>query len=125
MDEFEAMMKSQMTTLKNQMGVIKEYIDTYDQRSMKLRQTITNELIVALISRFEKNEKMLNDINEKIDNVKDEMEMSNAKVQSSMERSIKEIKEEISQVEMEKAIAKIFQDREIKVNSKALQDLRQ
>ena len=123
MEEFESMMKSQMTTLKNQMGVIKDYIDTYEQRNLKLRQTITNELIVALISRFEKNEKMLNDINEKIDSVRDEMEMSNANVQSSMERSIKEIKEEISQAEMEKAIAKIFQEREIKVSAKSLQNL--
>jgi hypothetical protein len=124
MEEFEAMMKSQMQTLKDQMDIIKDYIDTYDQRSMKLRQTITNELIVALINRFEKNEKMLFGINEKIDAVRDEMESSNAKMQTSMEKSIKELREEISQAEMEKAISKIFQEREIKVSSDSLQGLK-
>ena len=117
-DDFEAEMKSQLVVLKNQMSVIKDYIDKYDQRSMKLRQTITNELIVALIARFEKNEKMLLDLSEKLD-------ASNTKIQADLEKSLRQLRDEISEAELSKAISKIVEDREIRVSSKALQDLKE
>jgi hypothetical protein len=116
--EFESMMKSQLVTLKNQMDVIKDYIDTYEQRSMKLNQTITNDLIVALIGRFEKNERLIQDLSEKIDTM-------NSRIQNNIEKSIKDLREEISEAELDKAISKIFDQREIKVNSKALQELKE
>jgi DNA-binding MurR/RpiR family transcriptional regulator len=100
------------------MDIIKDYIDKYDQRSMKLKQTITNELIVALIGRFERNEKMMQELNEKMDSAV-------SKIQNNMERSMKELREEISEAELNKAISKLFDEKEIKVNSKVLQDLRE
>jgi hypothetical protein len=116
-DEFENMMRSQLLTLRNQMSVIKDYIDKYDQRSMKLRQTITNELIAALIARFEKNEQMFQELNEKVD-------MMNARMQTNFEKSLKELREEITEAELSRAISKIVDDKEIKVSSKALQELK-
>lgn len=116
-EDFESEVSSQLITLRNQMSVIKDYIDKYDQRSMKLRQTITNELIVALIARFEKNEKMLQELSNKLD-------ASNAKIQTDMEKSLRELRDEISEAELSKAITKIIDGNEIKVSSKALQDLK-
>ena len=116
-EEFELAIRSQLLTLKNQMEIIREYIDKYDQRSMKLKQTITNELIVALISRFEKNEEMIRDLDQKLDEVA-------IKVQNNLDRSLKELRDEISEAELSKAISKIFEEKEIKVSSKALKDLK-
>ena len=53
-EEFENMIKSQLKIIKNQMDVIKGYIDTYEEKSSKLRKTITEELITAIINRFER-----------------------------------------------------------------------
>ena len=116
--DFETIMRSQLITLKNQMEIIKDYVDTYDQRSMKLKQTITNELIVALINRFERNEKMIQELSDKMDSTA-------SKINTSMEKSMKQLREEISEAELDKAISKIFEQREIRVDSKVLQDLRE
>jgi|WetSurMetagenome_2_1015567.scaffolds.fasta_scaffold783464_2 hypothetical protein len=117
-DEFENMMRSQLLTLRNQMSVIKDYIDKYDQRNIKLRQTITNELIAALIVRFEKNEQMMQELNEKVD-------LISTRIQSNLDRSLKDLRDEISEAELSKAISKIVDDKEIKVSSRALQDLKE
>lgn len=53
-EDFESMIRSQLRILKNQMDIIKGYIDGYEERSAKLRKTITDELITALINRFKK-----------------------------------------------------------------------
>ncbi|NIO44596.1 MAG: hypothetical protein GTN36_03525 [Candidatus Aenigmarchaeota archaeon] len=116
-EDFESFMKSQLRTLKNQMEIIKDYIDKYEERSIKLRRTITNELIDALIKRFEANEKLIQDLNEKL-------ESSNLKFHGNLSRSIKELREELSEAELSKAISKIFEKGEIKVSSKPLDELK-
>ena len=116
-EEFETIVRSQLQIIKNQMEVIKDYIDKYDEMSAKLKRTITNELITALISRFEKNEKLIRDMIEKIDSLE-------FKFQDSLSKSLREIREEISEAELNKAISKIFEEKEVKVSSRALEELR-
>lgn len=116
-DDFESKVRSQLLILKNQMDVIKDFVNKYDERSLRLKKTITNELISALIGRFERNEKLINDLSEKIDSI-------NFKFQENLSKSIKDIREEMSETELNKAISKIFEEREIKVSSKALDDLK-
>jgi hypothetical protein len=116
-EDFESVVRSQLLILKNQMDIIKSYIDKYDEMNLKLKKTITNELISALISRFERNEKIINELSEKIDSL-------NFKFQENLSKSIRGLKEEISEAELSKAISKIFEEKEIKVSSKALSELK-
>ena len=110
-------MRSQLRTLKNQMEIIKDYINKYEERSLRLRRTITNELIDALIKRFEKNEELIQDLNEKLESL-------NLKFHGTLSRSIKELREELSEAELSKAISRIFEKGEIKVSSKPLDELK-
>jgi len=116
-EDFEAIIRSQLRTLKNQMDIIKDYINKYEQRSVRLKKTITNELISALIKRFERNEKIIQDLDEKLESL-------NFKLQENLSRSIKDLREEISETELSKAISRIFEEKEIKVSSKALDELK-
>ena len=116
-EDFESMIRSQLITLRNQMDIIKDYINKYEERSLKLKRTITNELIAALIHRFEKNENMLQELSEKIDSL-------NVKFHDNLSKSVKDLREEISEAELSKAISKIFEEKEIKVSSKALEELK-
>ena len=116
-EDFEALMRSQIRTLKNQMEIIKDFISKYEERRLRLKRTITNELIDALIKRFERNE----EITQKL---KEELETLNFKFQENLSRSIKDLREEISEAELSKAISKIFEKKEIKVSSKALEELK-
>ncbi len=116
-EDFEALIRSQLRTLKNQMEIIKDYINKYEERSIRLKRTITNELIDALIKRFERNEKLIQELNEKLDSL-------NFRLKEDLSRSIKELREEMSEAELSKAISKIFERKEIKVSSKALDELK-
>ena len=108
-EDFETLIRSQLRTLKNQMSIIKDYINKYEERSIRLKRTITNELIDALIKRFERNEKL---------------DSLNFRLKDDLSRSIKELREEMSEVELSKAISRIFEGKEIKVSSKALDELK-
>ena len=116
-EDFESFMRSQLRTLKNQMEIIKDYINKYEERSFRLKRTITNDLIDALIKRFEKNEELIQGLNGKLESL-------NLKFHGNLSRSIKELREEISEAELSKAISKIFEKKEIKVSSKALDELK-
>jgi len=116
-EDFEDMIKSQLRILKNQMDIIKSYIDSYEEKSSKLKKTITEELITALINRFERNENLISDLNEKIDSI-------NFKFQDNLSKCMKDMREEISEESLSKAIAKISEEKEIKVNSRALDELK-
>ena len=116
-EDFETLIRSQLRTLKNQMSIIKDYINKYEERSIRLKRTITNELIDALIKRFERNEKLIQELNEKLDSL-------NFRLKDDLSRSIKELREEMSEVELSKAISRIFEGKEIKVSSKALDELK-
>ena len=117
-EEFESMINSQLKIIKNQMDIIKGYLDTYEEKSSKLRKTITEELITAIINRFERNEKLISDINEKMDAM-------NFKFGDSLSKCMKDLREEISEDALTKAIAKISEEKEIKVNSRALDELKE
>ncbi|NIM47316.1 MAG: hypothetical protein GTN40_04125 [Candidatus Aenigmarchaeota archaeon] len=116
-EDFESFMKSQLRTLKNQMKIIKDYINRYEERSFRLRRTITNELIDALIKRFERNEELIQELNERLESL-------SLKLHENLSQSVKELREEISEAELSKAISKIFEEKKIKVSSKALEELK-
>jgi hypothetical protein len=116
-EDFENMIKSQLRIIKNQMDIIKGYIDDYEEKSAKLRKTITEELITALIGRFERNEKLINELNVKVDSI-------NFKFQDSLSKSMKDLREDISEAALAKAIAKISEEKEIRVSSRALDELK-
>ncbi len=116
-EDFESLIRSQLRSLKNQMTIIKDYLDKYEERNIKLRTVITNELISALIKRFEMNEEIIQGLNEKIESL-------NFKLHENLSRSIKDLRNEISEAELSKAVSKIFDEKQIKVSSKALEELK-
>lgn len=116
-EDFESIIRSQLRVLKNQMDVIKDYINKYEERNNRLRHIITNNLIDALIKRFEKNEKLIEELSEKMDSL-------HLKFQDNLSKSIKDMKEEIVDAELSKAISRIFDQKEIKVSSKTLDELK-
>jgi hypothetical protein len=116
-EDFESFMRSQLRALKNQMEIIKEYLNKYEEGNLRLRKTITHDLIEALIKRFERNEKLIQELNEKIDSF-------HFKFQENLNKSIRELKEEMNEAELSKAISKIFEEKEIKVSSKSLEKLK-
>ncbi|OGI11962.1 hypothetical protein A3K64_00625 [Candidatus Micrarchaeota archaeon RBG_16_36_9] len=116
-EDFENMIRSQLRILKNQMDIIKSYIDSYEEKSAKLRRTITEELITALIGRFERNEKLMSELNDKVDSL-------NFKFQDNLSKCMRDLREEISESALTKAIAKINEEKEIKVNSSTLDELK-
>ena len=117
-EDFENIIRSQLRVLKNQMDVIKDYLNKYEERNNKLRHIITNNLIEALIERFERNEKIIQDLNEKLDSL-------HIKFNENLSRSIKDVKEEIIDAELTRAISKLLDEKEIKVDSKALEELKE
>jgi len=116
-EDFESLIRSQIRTLKNQMNIIKDYINKYEERSIRLKRTITNDLIDALIKRFERNEEFIQELNEKLESL-------NFKFKENLSRSVKELRDEINEAELSKAISKIFEEKKIKVSSKALDELK-
>lgn len=116
-EEFETFIKSQLRTLKAQMDIIKEYINRYEERNIRLKKTISNELIEVLIKRFERNEKIISEFNEKLDSI-------DFKLREQLSRAIKDLREELSEAELSRAISKIFEEKEVKISSKPLDELR-
>ena len=116
-EEFETFIKSQLRTFKAQMDIIKEYINRYEERNIRLKKTISNELIEVLIKRFERNEKIISEFNEKLDSI-------DFKLREQLSRAIKDLREELSEAELSRAISKIFEEKEVKISSKPLDELR-
>ena len=116
-EEFEEFMRSQLRTLKAQMDVIKDYLRKYEEGSIRLKKTITTELIDALIKRFEKNEKMIEGLEEKLAS-------THFTLQEQLTRSVKDLREELSEAELSRAISRIFEEGKIKISSKPLEELK-
>jgi len=116
-EDFETFIKSQLQALKAQIELIKRYLEDYEEKNRKLKKIMSEELITALLFRFEKNEEKIRKIDEKLDNM-------HFSLHEKIEQEIKKIKDEISDAELSKAISKILEEKEIKVSSKPLDELK-
>jgi len=116
-EEFEAFMKSQLQTLKSQMEILKSYLEEYEERNRKLKKIMSEELIGALILRFEKNEERMRHIDEKLDSI-------HFNFNEKLSKEIRNIKQELTDNQLSKAISHLLEEKEIKVDSKPLDELK-
>lgn len=116
-ESFEAFIKSQVQALKAQIEIIKGYLDEYEERDRKLKKVMSEELIGALILRFEKNEERIRSIDEKLDHI-------HLVLHEKISQEIKKIKQDLGDVQLSKSILRLLEEKEIKVDSKPLDELK-
>ena len=116
-EEFEAFINSQLQTLRAQIETIKSYLEEYEERNKRLKKIMSEDLIGALIFRFEKNEKRIRGIDEKLDSI-------HFKLNEKLSQEIRNIKQDLSESQLSKAISKLLEEKEIKVDSKPLSELK-
>ena len=115
-DEFDSFIKDQISTLKTNMYLLKKQLKDAEEDGIRFKRTVANNLIEALIKRFENNEKKIDEINTKIDSFHLQLtriieDFDRARAQESVES------------ELAKTISKISGE-EIKVSLKPLYELR-
>jgi len=121
-EDFEYFARSQLRTIKSHMDLLTKYLQEYEERGIRLKQLLSQELIVSLIKRFENNEKILHELNQKI-------EERHLKLEEQLTREIRILRHEISEADLTRAISKITgkseaKPSEIKVNSEPLEELK-
>jgi hypothetical protein len=116
-EEFEAFINSQLQTLRAQIETIKSYLEEYEERNKRLKKIMSEDLIGALIFRFEKNEERIRGIDEKLDSI-------HFKLNEKLSQEIRNIKQDLSETQLSKAISKLLEEKEIKVDSKPLSELK-
>jgi len=116
-EEFEAFINSQLQALRAQIETIKSYLEEYEERNKRLKKIMSEDLIGALIFRFEKNEERIRGIDEKLDSI-------HFKLNEKLSQEIRNIKQDLSETQLSKAISKLLEEKEIKVDSKPLSELK-
>ena len=116
-EEFETFIDSQLQTLRAQIETIKGYLEEYEERNRRLKKIMSEDLIGALVFRFEKNEDRIRMIDEKLDSI-------HFKLSEKLTQEIRNIKQDLSETQLTKAISRLLEEKEIKVNSKPLNELK-
>jgi hypothetical protein len=116
-EDIEPIIKAQLNTLKAQVNILRDYIESSEESNVRLKYIIANELVEALIQRFEKNES-------KIDLLKEKLESIELSLQEKMSELHRMTKMELSEDALSKSITKILRDKEVEVDSKPLLDLK-
>lgn len=115
--DLESIIKAQLNTLKTQIDILKDHIESSEESNVRLKYIIANELVEALIKRFEKNEN-------KIDELKEKIESIDLKLKKELSELNRITKMELSEEALSKSISKILKEKEIEVDSKPLLDLK-
>jgi CII-binding regulator of phage lambda lysogenization HflD len=116
-ENIEPIIKAQLNTLKAQIDILREYIENNEESNVRLKYIIANELVEALIKRFEKNETKIDDLKEKIESI----DMS---LKEKVEELHRITKMELSEEALSKAVSKILDTKDIEVDSRPLLDLK-
>jgi hypothetical protein len=116
-EDLESIIKAQLNMLKTQIDILREHIESSEESNVRLKYIIANELVEALIKRFENNEM-------KIDELKEKIESIDLSLKEKMEELHRITKMELSEEALSRSISKILQDTEVEVDSKPLLDLK-
>lgn len=116
-ENIEPIIKAQLNTLKAQIDILRDYIENTEESNVRLKYIIANELVEALIARFEKNE-------EKLDYLKEKMESIELSLKEKVEELHRITKMELSEDALSRAVSKILGSKDIEVDSKPLIDLK-
>ena len=116
-DQIEPIIKAQLNTLKAQIDILREYIENTEESSVRLKYIIANELVEAMVKRFERNESKIDALSEKIDALE-------VGLKEKVEDIHRVTKSELSEEALSRAVSRILDNRDIQVDSRPLIDLR-
>jgi hemerythrin len=116
-EEFESFIRSQLKLLHSQVETLRGYLSDYEEKNRKLKKIMSEELIAALLFRFEKNEERMRKLDEKLDSM-------HIDIKDKFLKEIKEIRNDMSEAQLSKAISCLMAEKEIKVDSKPLDQLK-
>jgi len=105
-EDFEPIIKAQLNTLKAQIDILKEYIESSEESNVRLKYIIANEMVESLVKRFEKNEKKLDELKEKIESI-------DLRIKEKISGIHRMTKMELSEEALSKAVSKILQGKEV------------
>lgn len=147
--------RSHLRALEAQIELIKNSLNEYSDLSRRLKKQITEDLVVAVIDRFEKNELRIKGMDEKINSIsleimgrlsqeiksiRDELDIVRANeerigdlesrldslqfdVREKIPQEIRSVRDEISDAQLSRAITSVSEEKDIKVDSKPLDEL--
>ena len=116
-EEIEQMMKAQMDAMKAQIDGLRELIIDTEEHTAKLKHIIADELVETLIKRFQHNEKRIDDMHDRISNFHVEIKDQLLEVKRARERHL-------SDKALQKAINRLAEEAEIKVDAEPLYELK-
>jgi hypothetical protein len=103
--------------LHAQVETLRGFINEYEDKNRKLKKIMSEELISALLLRFERNEEGIRKMDEKL-------EMLHLEMKEKLLKEIRDIRDEVSDARLSKAITTLMSEKEIKVDSKPLNEFK-
>jgi len=116
-EELESVMKSQMDAMKTQIDSLRELIIDTEENTARLKHMIADEMVEALVTRFQKNEKRIEEMHDRISNIHVEIKDQLLEVKRARDRHL-------SDRALQKAISKIAEEADIKVDAEPLYELK-
>lgn len=116
-EEIESVMKAQIDTMNDQIEKLKELVVDTEEHTVRLKHMIANDLMDALIQRFQANEAKIGQLHENIQSIHQDVKEQLIEVKRAAERHE-------SDRALEEAIKKLLNEKEIKVDSEPLYKLR-
>jgi glutamine synthetase type III len=116
-EELEPLVKAQLDAMRNQIEKLKGLVIDTEDHTARLKNVIANDLVDALVKRFQNNERKMDEMHEKIINIHQDIKDQLLEVRRLRDR-------QESDIALQKAITKILEEGEIKVDSEPLYELK-
>lgn len=115
--ELEPFVKSQLNTMNEQIEKLKDLVLDTEDHTARLKFLIANDMMEALIKRFQTNERKMGQMEEKISNIHQDIKDQLIEVKRLRDRHE-------SDRALEEAINKLLSEQEVKVDSNLLSKLK-
>lgn len=116
-EDLEPIIKAQLSTLRAQIDILRDQMESSEESAAKLKYIIANDLVESMIKRFERNEKKLEELTDKINSFHLNLQEQMVEFKRMRER-------QLSDIALAEAISKIFEEKEVKVSPKPLYELK-
>ena len=116
-EELEPVMNAQLDAMRKQIENLRELVIDTEEHTARFKHIIADEMVGALVERFQKNEKRMEDLHDRISNMHVEIKEQLIEVKRARDRHL-------SDKALEKAINKLVEGGEIKVDAEPLYELK-
>ena len=116
-EEIKSVMKAQIDTMSDQIEKLKDLVVDTEDHTVRLKHMIANDLMDALIQRFQNNETKISQLHKNIQSIHENVKEQLVEVRRAADRHE-------SDKAMEEAIRKLLNEKEIKVDSEPLYKLK-